>query len=261
MPFALTSRAIALGLIASTVLVLGGCATTTVSTKEIVVDSRQQLAENFTPAQLSPAMRALVERNQPHPDRFKNMQVRYRIESEEDGRKQEAKSVVEMVNLGKGYVQTRTELLRNDVPYRINLGLTYGGLYKLRTQTVFVGLSHAQPISETKELKRFDMALTNPVKGAKYTIDSTTGSVMQIMNFLPEVFSCEVGESQAATTIHPDLAGDALALHCTLIGMNDVVVFRHRFAWLTEYGVALQQEVADARTKHTFKVESISVAR
>lgn len=49
------------------------------------------------------------------------------------------------VRVGNGCVQMRAELSKNAVPYRINLAPSFGGIYKIKTQTVFLGRGNALP--------------------------------------------------------------------------------------------------------------------
>jgi hypothetical protein len=187
--------------------------------------------------------------------------VNYRIDTDEEGRKDEATSVVDLTNLGNGYVQMRAELSKNAVPYRINLALSFGGIYKIKTQTVFLGRSNALPPMETKELKRFDRGLASPEKGKTYVVESSTGASGQLANFTPENMSCVAGDARPASGLHGSLTGNAVALDCSLVGPNNVVVTRMRYMWLADYGVALQHEVANSRSKSAYTVTGVSVTR
>jgi hypothetical protein len=141
------------------------------------------------------------------------------------------------------------------------LTLSFGGIYRIKTQTVFLGRSNGLLPMEAKELTRFDRGIASPVKGGKYAIDSMTGTSMQLVNFVPENLSCVAGEIYPAAKVSPSLPGDAVSLECTAIGLNNVVVYKARYSWIFDYGVALQQDIADSRVKSKYTVTSVAVSR
>ena len=239
---------------------LAGCAGT-VATKDVMADGGQYLATNFTPDKLAAGVRAKVETGDKLPDRFKTLRLSYRISTDEEGKKSEITSVTDLTNLGNGYVQSRSEYSKNGVPYRVNLGLSFGDVYRLKTQTLFLGRANALHPVETKELTRLDRGLINPKPGAKYVIESKTGTSVQLANYLTENFLCSATASGPASAISASLTGQTLDLDCDVVGTNNVVVSKMKFAWLSDYGVGIQKEVADSRTRSVYSVTAVEVSR
>lgn len=238
---------------------LAGCGT--VATKDALSDKDNYFASNFSPAQLPPAIRAKIESGEKVPDRFKTLRLTYLIQTEDEGKKSEISSVVDLTNLGNGYVQSRAEFAKNSVPYRVNLALTFGGVYRIRTQTLFLGRPNALLPNETKEVGKFDRGIANPKKGGTYAIESTTGTSGQLANFIPENFACVAGNPGPASAVFPSIGGEALPLDCTVVGLNGVVVSRMSFLWLSDYGISIQREVADSRSKSAYSVTAFTASR
>lgn len=256
LPFARLSAA---AILVPAFLMLTGCAP--VAVKEALDEGGAYLRTNFTPEQLPADARKKIDAGERLPPRFKTIQVNYRIQSDEEGKSAELLSKVNLVNLGNGYVQSRTELARNAIPYRVNLALTYGGFYPLKVQTLFLGRSNAQPAIETKTLARFDRGIGMPQPGATYNIESSTGTSIQIANFLPENQSCVVGTPGRASAVFAELTGDALPVDCTVVGLNNAVVSKKSFAWLSDYGVAIPREITHAQSRGTYSVTGFTVER
>ncbi len=241
------------------ILLTSGCAT--VETKEVVNNSQSYLSQNFTPSQIDPSVRLVIEKGPPLPTLFRTMKVTYSIDYNEAGRISQRISNYDFKNLGNGYIQVRSEVLNNSIPYRINLNIGFAGISYLKTQTVFLGRSNAlQPI-EVKEIKRFDRSITLPIKGKTYKLEYKTGYTGQIMNFKDENVSCTAEDTQPASLIFPTLTGNAIPLTCSVVGQNNVVTAKLRYAWLEEYGIALEQESATAQQKAIFKINALTVIR
>ena len=238
---------------------LAGCGT--VAVKDALHQEARYLADNFTPAQLAPDVRKKIEPGSGNAARFKSLRLTYRTQTDEEGRLSELVGKVELFDLGNGYVQRRTEFARNDIPYRVNLALTYAGMYRLKTQTLFLNRSNAQPAVEIKTLARFDHGLANPQPGAIYHIEASSGTSMQIASFLPENAVCTAGNPMPAAQIFPRITGDAIPLDCTVRGANDAVVSRTGFNWLRDYGVAIEREGANAQSKARHTVTGFEVSR
>ena len=241
------------------IIVLQAVTGCTVATKDVIADSGRYMAQTFTPEQLPSKIRATIERGPAVPARFKSIHVTYVIDEDTEGRKETVTSVTDLTSLGNGYVQIRNELSKNSVPYRINLALSVGGIYRVKTQVVFLGQANGLPPRETKDMTRFDRGLITPVAGETYHSDSTTGGNQQLVNFVPENVSCTAGPVYSASKIMTSLPGDALSFDCTVIGLNNVVVYKARYSWLFAYGVGLQEELADARSKSRYTVTALSV--
>lgn len=249
------SKAVALFAVAS----LAGCAA--VDTKTVVSDSETYMASNFTPAQLAQPVRTLVDKGEPLPRQFSRIEYRTIADLDEEGKTSQATSTSIFINLGNGYIQNRTEYSRNGVPYRINLALTFGGIYRLKTQTTFVDRANALHPLDTKELSRFDRAIARPQPGNTYSIDAKTGSAPQLMNFVDEKHSCTAGQPVQATTLHASLSGSAIPMECTMTGANGVVVGKSKFLWVADLGVAFQTEYTSSRSNSRYTLQSVSIQK
>lgn len=244
---------------ACVVATLSACAA--VDTKTIVSNSDAYLAGHFTPAQLSAPVRSQVEKGEPLPKLFDRIDYRTVADVDEEGKVSQVTSASTYTDLGNGYIQNRTEYSRNGVPYRINLALTFAGLYRLKTQTTFVDRPNAlQPI-DTKDMSRFDRALGRPQAGQSYTIETKTGLAPQIMNFADEKQVCVAGASVPATSLHASLSGAAVPIDCTVTGANDVVVGKSKWMWVADLGVAFQTEHASARSTSRYRLDAVTVRK
>lgn len=249
------TKALTLSLIGA----LAGCAT--VDTKTIVSNSDAYLAENFTPAQLAQSVRALVETGEQLPKQFNRIEYRTIADLDEEGKISQATSTSTLINLGNGYIQNKTEYSRNGVPYRINLALTFGGIYRLKSQTTFVDRPNPLNPLATKEMSKFDRALGKPQAGQTYAIVAKTGSAPQLANFSDEKHVCIASQLVQAASIHPSLSGTAVPLECTITGTNGVVVAKSKLMWIADLGVAFQTEHSSARAISRYKLESVSIQK
>lgn len=249
----LTAAAIAIAAL------LSACGT--VSTKDALSDKDNYFATNFVPAKLPPTVRAKIESGESIPDRFKTLRLIYSIQNDDEDKKSEVSSIVDLTNLGNGYVQSRSEFSKNSIPYRVNLGLTFGGIYRIRTQTLFLGQPNAMFPNEAKEITKFDRGIANPKQGGSYAIESTSGTSMQIASFTPENFACIAGNPGPASAVLGSISGEALPLDCTVVGLNGVVVSKMSFWWLSDYGVSIQREVTNSQSKSKYLLTALSVVR
>jgi len=241
------------------VAALGGCAA--VDTKTIVSNSDAYLASAFTPAQLAQPVRTLVEKGDPLPKLFNRITYRVVADIDEEGKASQVTASSTFTNLGNGYIQNRIEYSRNGVPYRVNLALTFAGIYRLKTQTTFLDRANALQPLDTKELTRFDRALGKPRSGETYSIDAKTGPAPQMMNFADEKHVCTAGQAAPASTVFSGFSGSGIPIECTMTGTNGVVVGKSKFVWVADLGVAFQTEFNSARTTSRYKVESLEVQK
>ncbi|MBG6081925.1 hypothetical protein [Rubrivivax gelatinosus] len=245
--------------ISACVVVIAGCGT--VDTKTVVSNSDGYLATNFTAAQLSQPVRTIVEKGDVLPKLFERIDFVSSADIDEEGKVSRISATNSFINLGNGYIQSRVEYARNGVPYRINLGLTYAGIYRLKSQTVFVDRSNAYQPLETKEMTRFDRGLGKPTAGQSYTVETKTGMAPQLVNFTEEKHVCTAGGAVPASTVHASLSGTAIPLDCTMTGQAGVVVGKAKFVWIADLGVAFQTEYTSSRTTAQYKVESVSIKK
>ncbi|MFG6446820.1 hypothetical protein ACG0Z6_01040 [Roseateles sp. BYS180W] len=249
------TKAIALSLVG----VLAGCGT--VDTKTVVSNSDAYLASNFTPDQLAQPVRTLVEKGEQLPKQFNRIEYKTIADLDEEGKIYQITSASTFINLGNGYIQNKTEYSRNGVPYRINLALTFAGIYRLKTQTTFVDRSNALYPLDTKEMSKFDRGLGKPQAGQTYGIDAKTGNAPQLMNFSDEKHVCTASQAVQAASVHASLSGTAIPLECTMTGANGVVVGKTKLMWISDLGVAFQTEYTNSRTTSRYRLESVSIQR
>ena len=247
------------------VSLLAGCAGMggTAPVKDVAANGDKYLADNFSVAQLSPAVRAamLPADAASTPARFRTAHVVYRISSEEEGRVQDIRAVFDYRGQPGGLVAVRSEISKNDVPYRQNFALTFGGVLSLRSQTVFLDRSNALLPYEMKEVRRFDRGLGTPAAGQDYAFEGTEGTTLQVMNYLPVRWVCSAGKAFPASTISPAFSGDAVPIDCAIYGADQLVKSHDRMTWLADYGLALQHETANARVHSTFTVQDARIER
>jgi hypothetical protein len=238
---------------------LAGCAT--VDTKTVFSNSDAYLANNFTPAQLAHSVRTLVEKGDQLPKQFSRIEYRSVANVDEGGRVFQITSASTFINLGNGYIQNKTEFSNNGLPYRVNLELTFAGIYRLKTQTTLVDRPNALHPRETKDMLKFDRGLGKPQPGQTYVVDVKTGNEPQLVNFSDEKHVCTAGQSVKAESVHTSLSGVAVPLECTSTGANGVIVGKNKLMWIADLGVAFQTEYTSSRTKSRLKLESVNIQR
>ena len=236
---------------------LAGCAT--VDTKTIVSNSDTYLANHFTPANLTTSVRTAVEAGEQLPKLFNRIQYRMTADLDDDGKVSQITSAGTLINIGNGYIQDKVEYSRNGVPYRINLMLTFAGLYQLRNQTTFVDRPNALIPVDTKEILKFDRALGKPQAGQTYTIATKNALESQLMNFKDQKQICTAGQPVPAASAHASLPGTGVPLDCTLTGDNGMVTGKLKMFWISDLGVAFRTEYSDARSTARYKLESLNI--
>jgi hypothetical protein len=236
-----------------------GCST--VDTKTVVSNSDGYLSTEFTPAQLKEPVRIMVEKGAKIPKLFERIDYTFSVEINEEGKTSQVSSSASFISIGNGYIQQKFEVSRNGVPYRINLGLTFAGIYRLKTQTAFLDRPNAiQPV-ETKEMTRFDRDMAMPKAGQSYIVESKTGNQQQIASFFDENQTCLAGQQVAASTLHSALTGSGIQLECTMKGQNGVVVSKSNYIWVADLGVAFQTESVSSRSTGRYKIETLSIKK
>ena len=231
--------------------------------KDIYADPDAYLRDHFDPARL-PA-RALVpdgsSAEPPVPPRFGKARVTYRVAYDDAEHTPEVVAVIDYRGLAGGYVASRSEYARNAVPYRANFLLTFGGVFVLKSQTVFLERSNAEPPYSVRSTYRMDRGVVAPVSGGEYRFEASGTDAPQAAGPAPWRYDCKAGEKVRASTIHPALSGDAVAIDCAFSGSNLVVQRHEKSYMLVDYGFALQREYADTRRKATFSVQDVRIER
>ncbi len=238
----------------------GGCAA--VDTKTVVTDSEAYMAQQFTPAQLPPKVKTVLEAGERLPAApFKRIRYRVSADFDEEGRKLELAADYAITNLGDGYIQQRSEYARNGVPYRINMALMFGNIHILRSQTSFLDRPTAQQPFETKDLTVFDRSLGKPVAGRSYTMEAKTGLAPQIAGFTDEKRVCVAGPAVPAATLFAGLSGQGIPLECTKTGASGVVVNKMKYVWVADLGVAFQTEYTSFRSTGRYTIRSLDIQK
>lgn len=244
---------------AATGLLAAGCGT--VQTKVVVADSATYMAQNFSAEQVPAKVRAQLEQAPPSIALFKTMHITYTIDTDVEGKNEQVAATVDLTTLGNGYVQKRSEFAKNAVPYRINLALTVGGLVFLKSQTLFLDNANGAVPLTVEELSRFDRGLLAPVAGQNYVVSMAKGAPIQIANFSANSIACTAGARTPAHLVFASVTGDASVLDCTTVGSNGAVASKTKYTWLYDYGVALEREQLNARSKSAYTVTALSVTR
>lgn len=239
---------------------LGGCAA--VDTKTVVTNSEAYMAEQFTPAQLPPKVRAVLEAGERLPvPPFKRIRYRMSADFDEEGRKLSLDADYTITDLGDGYVQSRSEYARNGVPYRINMALMFANIHLLRSQTSFLDRPTAQQPFDTKELMVFDRSLGKPVPGRTYTMEAKTGLAPQVAGFTYEKRVCVAGTAVAASSVYVGLTGNGIPIECTKTGESGVVVNKMKYVWIADLGVAFQTEYTSFRSTGRYMIRSLDIQK
>ena len=242
----------------SCALVTSGCANI-VETKTIVSNSNEYMAENFTPMQLAQPIRDVLNRGETYPKLFSKIDFTTTVETEDDKKISTITGKGTYTSLGNGYIQSRIEFAKNDVPYRINLDLLYAGIQTLKFQSAYTNLKNAQNSYEVKEIVQFDRGVAKPKEGQSYVYFTKLGIQTQLSNLIEYRETCVAGNAIEASTLHASLTGQAIPLECTRTGTSGLVTGKNKYLWVEKVGVAFLTESTSSSAISRYKFNTFSI--
>jgi hypothetical protein len=241
---------------AAALFVLAGCSHVAVG--DLLANREKVLHDTMSPANLSSEVRKAVEDTATGAS-FTKMVVIFDASIEEDGRQRERRSVVRtLVNASKGLVERQDEWSNNEVPYRIINSLTYGGFLPLRLQEALLARDTTELARGVIEVVRFTPGALHPVDGKTYGYELKWrwyGAPGRITSS----YTCRAGPSGPANVIHTSLKGEAVPLTCELKDEKGVLVERQDYAFLEDYGVAVDTGFASSNVKAKMKVIDVKI--
>lgn len=242
--------------VAAALLALDGCSH--VAVKDLLANRDQVLRDTMSPDNLSSEVRHAVEDSATGAS-FTKMVVIFDALIEEDGRQPERRSVVRtLVNANKGLVERQDEWSNNDVPYRIRNLLTYGGFLPLRVQDALLAHETTEPASGVIEVVRFTPGALHPVDGKTYEY-RFKWRWYGVPGRSTNSHTCRAGPSGPANMIHASLKGEAVPLSCEFRNENGALVERQDYAFLHDYGVAVDTRSATASLKANMRVIDVKI--
>jgi hypothetical protein len=237
-------------------LALGGCVRPAV--KDLLADREKVLRDTMSPENLSPEVRAAVESEAGPSPSFSKMVVTLDSSVEQNGRVVENRGVVTLVNATKGLVERQEEWSHNDVPYRINSQLTYGGFLPLRSQAAFLNRDSSELALGVRSVKRFTPGALHPVTGKEYEYQLEYGRAGSVASWTITV-TCKSGPTTPAAATHRSLSGKAVQLACQRKDEKGVVLERIDYLFLEDYGVAVDTGSSSSQAKVKMKIVDVKV--
>jgi hypothetical protein len=234
---------------------LPGCAGVS-SVKDVLADPNAYLTQ-FAPANVPPELLKQLPRNEPAVG-FSRLELQTEIVDHGED-KPERRLVVKSVyvNAGPGgLVESYDEYQSNGLPYRINYKLSYRGMYQVRWQTVFHNAARTNPMSGTRSFERADSLPAHVSSRTPFEEAQTYGSISQ----LHVRHACTVGERKPASTLLPELGGDAIEVDCDTYGNNGQVGERLVWAYLEKYGIAVILKTMDASSYDVTTLKAVHVS-
>jgi len=233
----------------------------TVPIKDMITDRETFLSTNFAPAKLQPGVKAAVDKLAVPSTAFKSMRLSFKLASDDEGRKRDVDGTTILLNAGGGLFQRQSEMSANGFPYRINNQLDYMGMRPLTWQSGFHNRQQSEIRYELKEIKRFDTHFATAKQGDELLFEGTSGNVEQVAGYAQLKYSCKVGETVAASTVHAALAGDAVKIVCTYLDTNGIASSKTTYGFLKSYGVALTLEYSASRGRDQYTYTLVDVQK
>lgn len=243
-----------LSIIAATALL--GCNATT-PVKEVTTDQKGYLHSKFAQETVPAGIAAMVPADRDARIPYGELKIALNAEFEKsNGEKESAKIVTTFARTKNGLVQRLMEYSNNDIPYAIYYALTYKGLIDLRWQDVPVRRTVSGPLTELKQVTRFDPTPT--AANQEFSVHFTSGHIAQIANYNDSQKTCKSVAVSPASQIHAKLAGQAIHFECDL-RTNNVVSSKSKFVLLQDYGVAIGLELSGSASRARHKVTDVSI--
>jgi hypothetical protein len=235
---------------AGALFALAGCSRLAV--RDLLANREKILGDTMSPDKLSPEVRKAVE-DAATGASFTKMVVMLDASVEESGRVVERRGVVTLVNASKGLVERQEEWSQNDVPFRINNYLTYGGFLPLRYQEAHLARDESEPVLAVRAVVRFTPGGLRPVDGKAYEYEFRwkSGDLRK--------WACKAGSSAPASAIHTGLKGEAVPLTCEIKDARGAIVGREDHLFLEDYGVAISAGSSTSQTKAKLQVVDVKI--
>jgi hypothetical protein len=222
--------------------------------KEVVAHREQFLHDRMSPLALPEQVRVKVATAEPAKVPFTRVALGLESSVEEDGRVRKQRLAQVFVNAGGGLVQRQEEWTANDLLYRINSTLSFGGFVDLRWEVALLGRDAVEPLVQATSVQRFATDALHPVPGRDYRFDLVYGSGQQVFS---QAITCKAAAPVPASTAHASLAGSAAELSCDVVDQTGVARVRTRYLLLEDYGVAVRLETTTPRSTETRKIVDV----
>jgi len=231
-----------------------GCATT-VPVKEVVSDPGTYLKQFAT---VSPEIIAKLPKNEPA-IAFMRMEIETKsteIRTDQKPGDRDLTATRVLTNGGGNLVHAYDTIRNNGVPFRINYRTSYRGVVPLKWQTVFLNRQNTDVSYEIKTVKQFDSLATGRDKAE---FNFSYGSQPQIANYYDGREVCTLGPAKPARELHATLAGSMIEVSCDNYGANGQFSSKATYAYLSQYGVAVQISFVDSTTRTTNHITSLRI--
>lgn len=241
------------------VLMLSGCSVPTrVPVKNVLADQAGFLAANFSPAQIAPGVRAAVAAADPGPLGFRKMVLKlaWTANSGNGADPVHVDETLTLADAGNSFVQSLSQVSRNDIPVSQQDRIGYRGLFFLRSQDFSMTASESAYAFIVGDLKHFDV-IGPKTDALRY--EYGIGFPGDTSGFAQHLMTCQVGKAYPAKRVFADFQGSARNLDCAEYNSYGALSDRSRFAYLQRYGVAIKVRYADARTVEEAKVVGASI--
>lgn len=243
------------------VLSLAACAPLPV--KDIASDKEGYL-DKFPSEAAHPDVLAQVRKADSSPKAWQTLHVTYEFTKESnnersDGTKDILKFVRKSVykDTGNGVEYAMNELVKDGFPVSLRYEGFYKGIVSLASQNIDLAGQRAPFPGQIKKFTRFDVIPAKPAEVAEFRFDAQSGLSPQFANYLENSESCVTGKYYSASTLHPNLKGQAIDFTCTL-SRNNTSQSKFVLAYLVDYGMAVDRSSANAQASWTYKIREVS---
>jgi hypothetical protein len=243
---------------AAAIGLLSACATS-VAIKDLEKDKLGHLRTNFGVSEIPSGIASAIANETPATEKFAQINFKMRMDYEGKSASSGYDFDVTILNAGKGVRQEVWESSNNGIAHVSELRLTHLGLMPIKVQYGYHGASRTTESSTTKSVSVVRPGIAKPTEGATYEFEYKLGGPIQIVNLFTSTHRCTAGKNYPASTIHANLAGNAIDLECE-VGADGKTRSKNTLTFFHEYGFAIRKSFANSESKSVYRVLSATIA-
>jgi hypothetical protein len=251
-----------LGCLAGTVglgALLSGCMGP-MALKPMMEDSEAYSARYFQPDQVPASGRTVIAKPGSEPLGFKRLVAKGKVVPEHDKLEPNGIAVFEntLINdRNDGTVREIEQRTLNGLPLLVTHTLSYHGVSYLVVQRGLANRSTASPIQTLRSAQVWK-SLADMQENTAYDFETSYGSGDPLMPSNKFERHCKSGTFRNAGELLAGTPGKVIELVCNDINASGVKTSEVRFAWLTQYNVALITKMTTLNSVLNFKYDSLT---
>jgi hypothetical protein len=241
------------------VMFAAGCANTGVApVNQIPLDKLGYLRDNFGADKVQLAITLQLSSEQPADEKFQRMELKMRMD--EDGKSSAGPLdfSTTVINLGRGLRQELWEATSNGKPHLTEFKLSHVGLITLKQEVGYYASPAPLLSTNSKTISFENSGIAQPKDGAEYLHYNALDEPNPTSQLDASWSKCISGKRYAASTIHPNLTGQAIDLSCDSI-KERALRLKVSYAYLLDYGFALRKSVVAGDAKQTYRVTALEL--